>query len=184
MKKNNFYIITGGPGVGKTTLLNELEQTGYLTIEEEARRIIKEQVAIGGNGLPWKNKIAYAQLMLDASVKTFDKISSNDELEPIFFDRGILDAVCYMRMENIPLSKEISEIINKCAYNKKVFILPPWHQIYQTDTERKQSWKEAVFTFDKMKETYLQYGYQTIEVPKVSVSMRQQFIVDIINQSR
>ncbi|SFC64656.1 Predicted ATPase [Parapedobacter composti] len=184
MKKNNFYVITGGPGVGKTTLLNKLAQTGYLTIEEEARRIIKEQMAIGGNGLPWKNKIAYAQLMLDASVKTFEKISSNGFLPPVFFDRGILDAVCYMRMENISLSKDVIEIVGKCRYNKKVFMLPPWAEIYETDTERRQSWKEAVFTFEKMKETYLLYDYQVIEVPKGSVSIRQQFIVDTINQRR
>ncbi|MFC3198104.1 AAA family ATPase [Parapedobacter deserti] len=144
MKKNNFYVITGGPGVGKTTLLNELTQTGYLTIEEEARKIIKEQVANGGDGLPWKNKTVYAQLMLDASVKTFEKISSSGFLGPIFFDRGILDTVCYMRMENIPVSKDIIEIVGKCTYNRKIFILPPWEEIYETDTERKQSWKEAV----------------------------------------
>lgn len=50
------YIITGGPGAGKTTLLNELESIGYRTVPEEGRRIIKEQILVNGEGLPWMNK--------------------------------------------------------------------------------------------------------------------------------
>lgn len=178
MRKNNLYIISGGPGVGKTTLINQLRQTGFLTAEEEARRIIKDQLTIGGDGLPWRNKVLYAQLMFDASVRTFEKIKNDNFAGPIYFDRGILDTVCYMNMENIPVSREAAEVIHKCVYNKNVFILPPWKEIYETDSERKQSWKEALFTFDQMKEIYLEYGYNVIEVPRVSVLERQQFVVE------
>jgi len=58
-KKNqyqNYYVITGGPGVGKTTLLNALEIKGMRVIPEDARQIIKEQMQTNGEGLPWKNK--------------------------------------------------------------------------------------------------------------------------------
>lgn len=178
MTKSNFYIISGGPGVGKTTLIHALRQTGFLTVEEEARRIIKEQEAIGGDGVPWKSKALYAQLMLDASVRAYGEIKSTNFQEPVYFDRGILDAVCYMHMENIPVTKETVDIVYKCVYNRDVFILPPWQAIYKTDNERKQSWKEALFTFEKMKETYREYGYNVIEVPKVSVLERQQFIIN------
>ena len=34
-------------------------------------------------------------------------------------------------------------------YNKSIFILPPWQEIYETDNERKQDWEEAVLTFEK-----------------------------------
>ncbi|PRD48453.1 AAA family ATPase [Sphingobacterium haloxyli] len=179
MIKNNFYIISGGPGVGKTTLINALRRIGFTTVEEEARRIIKDQLATGGDGVPWKNKTLYAQLMFDASVSAYEEIKKSvDFREPVYFDRGILDAVCYMHMENIPVSKETVDTVHKCVYNRNVFILPPWREIYETDSERKQSWKEALSTFDRMKETYLEYGYHVIEVPKVSVLERQRFIVE------
>lgn len=178
MRTNNFYIITGGPGVGKTTLINELRGIGCMTVEEEARRVIKDQLTIGGDGVPWGNKALYAQLMFDASVRTFEKIKNKNVSDPVYFDRGILDTVCYMNMENITISKETREIIRKSVYNNNVFILPPWREIYQTDSERKQSWKEALFTFNKMKETYLAYGYNVIEVPKISVLERGQFIIE------
>lgn len=61
-----------------------------------------------------------------------------------------------------------------------MFLFPPWQEIYRTDNERKQSWKEAVYTFAMMKETYSKYGYNVIEVPKASVSERRQFITRLV----
>ena len=49
----NLYVITGGPGTGKTTVLRELERRGFAVEEEVARRIIREQMESGGNALPW-----------------------------------------------------------------------------------------------------------------------------------
>lgn len=54
MKNQELYIITDGPGVGKTVLLNELSRKDYETVQEDARRIIKEQMRINAEGLPWK----------------------------------------------------------------------------------------------------------------------------------
>jgi len=177
----NFYVITGGPGVGKTALLNELSSCGFLTVQEDARRIIKEQIQIDGNGLPWRNKEIYGHLMLNASLKAYRDVKSKQREQIIFFDRGILDTFCYFEMENIPISKEMKEIAFKNPYNKKVFILPPWREIYETDNERKQTWEEAEFTFNKMTEIYLKYNYDVIEVPKQSIENRWKFILDNLN---
>jgi predicted ATPase len=49
--KSNFFILTGGPGSGKTSVLTALAQKGFLTVPEVARKIIKEQQSISGNAL-------------------------------------------------------------------------------------------------------------------------------------
>ncbi len=54
-ENNNFYIITGGPGVGKTTLLEELKNRNYQIVPEIARELIKEQQA--NNGKLYRGKI-------------------------------------------------------------------------------------------------------------------------------
>src|SRR5699024_9034342 len=144
---------------------------------------IREQLAIEGDGVPWGNKAFYAQLMLNASLQTFNKTKKDNGTDIVFFDRGILDTICYMTMENIPISNEVWNKVNTCNYNKSVFILPPWKEIYQIDDERKQSWEQALFTFDKMKKTYLEHGYDVIEIPKIPVSERKLFVLDIIKQS-
>lgn len=180
--KNNFFVITGGPGVGKTTLINRLNTFGFQTIKEDARRIIKDQIETNNDGLPWKNKELYAKLMLEASVESFKNTTIQEKSNEItFFDRGIIDTICYMKMEGIPISEQIINLAKNYTYNKNVFILPPWKEIYETDNERKQDWKEAEFTFQKMYETYTEFGYNLIHVPKLEIEERTKFIIQTIN---
>jgi predicted ATPase len=47
-----FHIITGGPGAGKTTLIDALAAEGIRHMPEAGRAIIRDQVAIGGTALP------------------------------------------------------------------------------------------------------------------------------------
>ncbi|MDM1555178.1 AAA family ATPase [Chryseobacterium indologenes] len=176
----NFYIITGGPGAGKTTLLNGLDDMGFITVPEEGRRIIKEQENSNGKGLPWVNKFFFAELMFDASVKTYQKMSKISGGEPVFFDRGILDTIGYLKLENIPVPQEMEITARKMNYNRNVFILPPWKEIYENDPERKQTLEVAERTFEWMYTTYREYGCHLIEVPKSTVEERIRFILDTL----
>lgn len=183
LRKDNCYVITGGPGVGKTTLLNELAKHKFKIVPENAREIIKQEIANNGDGLPWKNKAHYASLMLESASESYNAVPRNDS-EVYFFDRGILDTICYADMIGIGISTEMDSLGKNLLYNKKVFILPPWKEIYQTDSERKQTWEEAIFTFTKMKETYLKYDYKLIEVPQDTIQNRVNFILNNINSNR
>ena len=181
LRKENCYIITGGPGVGKTTLLNELAKRQFKTVSESAREIIKQEMDRNGDGLPWKNRELYADLMLKASLESFESVPLNST-DSYFFDRGILDTVCYVRLIGNTVSAEMEQIAKNNCYNRKVFILPPWQEIYHTDNERKQTWEEAMRTFTQMKETYLDYGYELIEVPVDTPENRAKFVLNHVNQ--
>ena len=67
----NYYIFTGGPGSGKSTVLNILENMGYMTVREVARDIIKNQVRTNGDAVPWNNTVRYSNLMLLRSIVDF-----------------------------------------------------------------------------------------------------------------
>ncbi|WP_270086973.1 AAA family ATPase [Sphingobacterium sp. SYP-B4668] len=176
MLKSNFYVVTGGPGAGKTTLLEGLACTGLKVVPEDARRIIKEQISIGGDGLPWANKIIYTDLMLKTSIETYE-VQARKAQEVYVFDRGILDAICYAEMTGQGVTHEMELAAQQYRYNVTVFMLPPWQEIYETDNERLQSWSEAVHTYKTMKEIYLRYGYQIVEVPKATVPERVDFVL-------
>lgn len=175
---SKLYIITGGPGAGKTTLLNELNKYGLTTVPEEGRRIITEQVESGGEALPWLNKELFANLMFEESVKTYLEMDHVTHMKPVFFDRGIWDTLGYMRLENIPVPELLITKAREMVYNNNVFILPPWKEIYENDPERKQTIEKAILTFECMKEIYQEFGFNIIEVPKVTVEKRASFILD------
>ncbi|GAE65822.1 AAA family ATPase [Chryseobacterium indologenes] len=178
---SKLYIMTGGPGAGKTSLLEELEKQGFIIVPEEGRRIIKEQMITHGNALPWMDRRKFAELMFKGSVNAYQEMSKRTANDTVFFDCGILDAIGYMRLEKLPVPKEMEIIACEMAYQKNVFIFPPWKEIYKNDPERKQTLEGAISTFECMRELYLEYGYNIIEVPKLSIQERAGFVLDSID---
>lgn len=173
-EKNNFYVITGGPGSGKTTMLEVLQKRNYTIVPEIARQIIMEQTAMEGNALPWKDRILYQQMMLDRSLESYKTHEAYSGI--LLFDRSIVDALCYAAIIGVQSTPRNIHIANVYRYNRKVFILPPWKEIYTTDAERKQTWEEAVYTYELMVKTYVQYNYQLIEVPMLPPKDRADFV--------
>lgn len=169
------YIITGGPGVGKTTVIEGLKARGFYCVDEVARQIIKTQMESGGNALPWGDIPEYTQLMLSRSIETYIENRKNAEIT--FFDRGIPDTLAYAHLTGLEIFPGLTEAAERYRYNLTVFILPPWTEIYQTDKERKQSFREAVDTYEMMKKIYAECGYRLIEVPKLENKKRIDFIL-------
>ena len=170
-------VISGGPGAGKTTLLEELRRRGYRCSSEVARQIIQEQVHTGGDALPWSNRERYSRLMLARSVASWEEDIGNSPIT--FFDRGIPDTLCYVRLVGLSssLEEEAVRMSQQYRYWRRVFLAPPWRQIYETDAERKQDFLEAVRTYEVMAQTYQGCGYEVVTLPKVSVAERAEFLL-------
>ena len=83
-------------------------------------------------------------------------------------------------MENLELDPELLADAGRLRYNPLVFILPPWEDIYEMDQERKQTWEEAMMTYQAMQETYLSQNYQLVEIPLDSVENRRNFVLKTI----
>lgn len=176
MQKSNFYVLTGGPGSGKTSVLQELERRGYICIPEVARPIIKEQISINGDALPWKNREKYSELMLQHSVRDFIQYQNEDNI--CFFDRGIPDTYGYCLLIRQPVSDALMNSVKSYRYNPQIFIFPFWKEIYETDSERKQDTREAEETFYQLKSAYESLGYQTCILPRIPVNQRADFILE------
>ena len=174
----NFYIFTGGPGSGKSTVLEILKNKGYLTVKEVARDIIKKQVDTKGDSVPWDNTVRYADLMLLRSVADFEELAHIER--PCFFDRGIIDTLGYARLIGIPISDRMNEAANTYRYNSKVFLFPFWEEIYVNDAERKQNQEEARETCRVLKDVYENFGYEIVNVPFLSPEERGEWILQNI----
>jgi len=182
MNTPKLIVITGGPGVGKSTLLRELACHQFNTVPEVARQIVKEQLKMGGDVLPWDDKQAFADLMLARSITVEDEIRADlEEDETVFFDRGMPDILSYVDLSGLERNRQLLDAVEKYPYHKTVFILPPWQEIYVIDEERMQDFSEAQRTDDSLRKVYKECGYEIIEVPRVPVGERAEFIMKKIS---
>ena len=63
---DHFFVVTGGLGAGKTTLIEELARHGFHTIPESGRAIIRDEVEGDGSALPWAG-VAWPQRCWNAT---------------------------------------------------------------------------------------------------------------------
>ena len=130
-----FLILTGGPGSGKSTLIDALQQAGFTRSIEAGRGIIQDQVSIGGPAVPWNDRALFAELMLCWEMRSYRM--AERQRGPVFFDRGVPDVVGYLRLSNLPVPAYFEKAAETFRYNRSVFIAPAWREIFQQDRERK-----------------------------------------------
>ncbi|RCK53646.1 ATPase [Thalassospira profundimaris] len=177
----NLVVLTGGPGAGKTTLINYLNRLGYKTSPEVARNVIETQQKHGGTALPWQDNEAYCQLMTDGSIRAWQDGMALAPA-PVFFDRGLPDVLTHRRLYKLAKDSALIRAIETCRYRQTVFILPPWPEIYHTDGARKQNFAEATRTYDVLYQTYLDCGYTPVEIAKGPVEQRAEHILTLLSQ--
>ncbi|MEJ5055299.1 AAA family ATPase [Sphingobacterium sp. MYb382] len=179
IENNNAIVLTGGPGMGKTSLIESLSKLHYECIPESGRAIIKEQEAQGGHKLPWITPVDFAQAMFEQALIDYEKALAHGEI--CFFDRGLPDCIGYLKVCNLSVPAAYWQAAKRYRYSKKVFITPPWLAIYENDAQRKQSFEEAVMTYLQIANVYRELGYNLIEVPKRSVPNRVAFLLKSID---
>lgn len=174
----NFFVITGGPCSGKTTLVHALKKEGYGAIEEVARNMLREEKQNGGTVASYKNSPPFLELELQKSLANYTRAEKENPHMITFFDRGIPDILSYARLCNVPISSCLHEAALSYRYNTHVFIAPPWQAIYCTDAERTESYEEAVRISHFIASTYQEYGYSLIELPHSTIQNRVTFVLD------
>jgi predicted ATPase len=172
---DRFFIVTGGPGSGKSALIDALEQRGYACSVEAGRGIIQDQMAIGGEALPWSDRMLFAELMLSWEMRSYRMVQNSPG--SVFFDRGVIDVLGYLRLVGLPIPEHMHKAAGTFRYHRRALIAPPWQEIFHQDRERKQDFEEAVRTYDAMVTTYDAYGYELIELPRASLEDRVRFVL-------
>jgi predicted ATPase len=173
IEKPNFFVLTGGPGVGKTTLIRRLQEMGEFCVEETARAVIREQVQAGGRAVPWIDPEAFCAATAARDIAIFESMA--DETRRVFFDRGIIDSY---RANGVPPSPRLIRAVRTRRYNRRVFVAPPWRAIYETDAERRQDWAEAERTYGAILRMLDECGYEPVVLPLADVDARAAFVLE------
>lgn len=174
MTTDHLFVITGGPGSGKSSLIAALAAEGIATMPEAGRAIIQDQTAIGGDALPWADRQAFAAQMLGWELRSHREARAL--AGPVVLDRGIPDVIGYLQLCGLPVPAPVERAAAAYRYNRTVFIAPHWLEIYAQDAERRQDAAEAQATHEAMSQVYGALGYRLVALPRASVAARAVFV--------
>lgn len=169
------YLVTGCSGGGKSSLIDLLAAWGFATIPEAGRLIVREQIAIGGSAVPWFDVDSFVERLSTASIESFD--GANRLNQTVFFDRGFIEPLAYWRSRDSQAFLALNGEIGGRRYCDPVFVAPPWPELFVSDNERQHDFSEAAAEYDSICETLNYLRYRQIEIPKLSVESRAEFIL-------
>jgi predicted ATPase len=169
-------VFTGGPGAGKTSVLQALRLRGHAVVDESARVVIQERLSRGLSPRP--PPLEFAEEVLRRDIDKYRQ--SEGERGLVFFDRSILDALGMLDQAAPLRDDELQAQVASHPYHRQVFFFPPWEAIYATDSERDQSLAEAVDVFERLMRWYRRCGHEIVEVPRTPVAERCAYVLDVL----
>jgi predicted ATPase len=168
-----FVLISGCSGGGKSTLLTELQMRGHQIVEEPGRRIVKHELETGGRALPWEDALAFTRLAIATAIA--DRDAANAGSGWVFFDRGLIDAASALQQL---MGEPVLAALNALhPYHRRVFLAPPWQEIYVIDAERRHGFEAGVKEYERLEKELPTLGYEVVILPKATVSARADFVL-------
>ena len=168
-----WYVITGGPSSGKTTTIELLRGRGFHVTNEQASDIISEELAKGrtllevrADGDWFQQEILTRQLEDEATLKVD---------ETVFLDRGVPDGLGYERYLKLTPNPALHLASQQARY-RKVFLLECLP--VKIDWNRHEDAQVQQEIHDAIRATYLELGFDLIDVPALSPEERVEFILE------
>lgn len=175
-KKQQKIVLIGGPGTGKTSVLNDLKEKGFYCFEEVSREVTLKAQKQGIEQLFLTEPLLFSEMLLEGrEMQYLEAEKKQDSI--VFFDRGIPDVFAYL---NYFHTKYPSMFIEK-SYQYKydcVFHFSPWKEIHTTDNERYESFEESKTIDTFLLKAYRSLGYNIISIPFGSIDDRTKFIIN------
>lgn len=174
------FVVTGGPGFGKSTLMAQVAQrTPFQVFKEAAREIIDDTLQRGSNvSIVWSDRHRFYCEIADIMDRQY---SDADSYAVALFDRGTPDLLAWRRYYDLRIPDRELELARDVSYNRIVFLVPPWPEIFETNATRPFTFFESAGIHDHIVAEYEKCGYSTVEIPKVDPTERATFLIDHIN---
>jgi predicted ATPase len=175
---DRFVVISGCSGGGKSTLLAELGRRGHPVVEEPGRRIVRDELRAGGSALPWVDPTAFARRAVAMAIA--DRAAVPGPGDWVFFDRGLIDAAA--ALQHLTGEHALAALRRSHRYHRRVFLAPPWTEIYVTDTERRHDLDAALPENWRLLEVYPSLDYEVSILPKIGVPERADFVLSRLEE--
>lgn len=169
----SLVVLSGCSGSGKSSLLSELAKRGYRVQPEAGRQIVKEQLLIGGDAMPWANAARFVELAASRAAWQFNSAKPGDK--PVVFDRSLVDVISHLDHKGLATPAPLQRMLTIYRYSTMVFMTPPWKEIFRSDAQRRKDFCEALAEYQSLVAAYRNLGYEIVEVPKATVAERADF---------
>ena len=172
-------VISGGPGSGKTTIINSLKNMGYFCYNEVSRDLIEVNKKLGILNIFIDNPVKFSNTLWEKRENQYNESIIQNEYEKVFFDRSLLDVTSYLEFigkRNLNLEKKL---VN---FNYDVFFLiKPIKRFYRKDLSRYENFNQSLKIHNILEKNYKKY-YKTVRVPYEKLSERLNFIIEFCNK--
>ncbi len=169
------YVISGGPGTGKTTTVNAIEKKGYKVMKEVARKLAG--VEFKGKSIKEIDMKVFQSKIFDYQINRLKKLKSE---KAVFSDRGLGDTLAYSEFHGVKPDKEDISFAKSFKY-KGIFILD-FLDDYAKDELRQESEAEQKKIHKLIIKEYKKLGYKVVIVPVMGVEERVDFILSRIRR--
>lgn len=172
-KQTNWYVITGGPSTGKTTIIDLLQKRGYNTTTEHARHYIDTMHDEGHSVEEIRNNKRKFQLsVLDMQIEQEASLNKEDI---VFLDRAIPDAQAYYQFLKLDYDEKLIKVIKEVSY-KKIFILD--RLPFTKDYARTENEDDQKNIHQLIVDVYENLGFPIVFVPVLPPLERVEFILN------
>jgi predicted ATPase len=156
----------------------ELQRRGHGGVEEPGRRIVREELAGDGAALPWVDPAAFARRAVAMALA--DRMAADGLTNWVFFDRGLIDAAA--ALEHATGEAVLEPLGRAHRYHRRVFLAPPWPEIYVNDPGRPHGFEAAKAEYERLLSAYRRLGYAVSILPKTDVAARADFVLGRLTQ--
>ena len=177
--------ISGGPGTGKTTLINQIQTVlpnAYI-VPEPAEIVITAELALAEKetdyipAVPWIDYSRFGPKVAAKSEQLESEIPAGTEL--VLQDRSLIDTIAYCRIEGFEtFIPTVLKKIAKANYAFAFFCEPVG--VYTSTEVRHEDREKAQQTHQQLKKAYSESGLEVVELPSVSVEKRLQLLKKVI----
>lgn len=176
------YLLTGGPCVGKTSIIECLQKKGFMIVREAVTDLIQELQA-QGIAQPWLDK--NFDLSISDRIHQRQAEAAATQAPVVFFDRGPVDPLAYSLYYNYPVHNTIKErvedVLKTGFYDTTVFLVAPLREeFYQNSQVRYESRDVAEKLGDHLADCYKALGYKVERVPFGTVEERSSWILNFL----
>jgi len=178
MSETNWYVITGAPSSGKTTLVKELEKQGHRVVHEVARAVIETEMEQNRTLKEIRSDKGYFENLVLSTKIDIEARLPKDEV--IIFDRAIPDSVAYFEIAGLDTEKALSKSPRNRYRN--VFMLD--RLSFQKDHARIEDHEMAARLDRSLEASYRRLGYEVTRIGVMPVKDRLRLIIEEIEKNR